>query len=66
MNDLQQDIVVSALLQRLDMINSKQNILIEQVSALSRVIAKQCGLAIEDGEMECVYIDESERFNNEG
>ena len=38
------------LLRRLDRIERKQNILIEQVSALSKVLANHLGLAIEEGE----------------
>ena len=38
------------LLRRLDRIERKQNILIEQVSVLSKVLANNLGLAIEEGE----------------
>ena len=41
-------------------INEKQNILIEQLNALSKVIANHLDLAIEEGELD---INETEWFN---
>ena len=50
--------IILAILHKLENIDSKQNIIIEQLSALSKAYAKEYDLAIEDGELECEYIND--------
>ena len=52
MNDLQEEVFIRAVLQKFDRINLKQDIILEQLSAISKVLAEEFGLAIEEGVVE--------------
>lgn len=52
MNDLQEEVFIRAVLQKFDRINLKQDIILEQLSAISKILAEQFDLAIEEGVVE--------------
>ena len=60
MNDLQLELMLRFIMKKVDIIDAKQNALLEQISALSTAYAKQNGLVLEEEEMECEYINDVE------
>lgn len=43
---------ITIIKKKIDVINMKQNIILEQLSVISRILAKQYNLPIEEGECE--------------